>query len=141
MTFLVPPTQYQQLPIQEELAFPFTVFATGEVGYELSPVQWAENHILAILLTNPGERVMRPDYGVGLLALLFENLDPVVLGLKVTEIQNQVALFEPEITITNTDILGTDPLNGIVTIQISFRFLNSINNVVTYNLSSQGLVT
>jgi phage baseplate assembly protein W len=36
--------------------------------------------ILAVLFTRPGERVMRPRFGAGLDAQVFENISPLVLS-------------------------------------------------------------
>ena len=52
--------------------------------------------IKMLLLTAPGERIMIPDYGVGLRNFLFENTPEFSIREKITR---QVATYLPEIQI------------------------------------------
>ena len=57
--------------------------------------------IKMLLLTAPGERIMVPDYGVGLRDFLFENTPEFEIQEKIID---QVSRFLPEIEITNLEI-------------------------------------
>lgn len=79
----------------------------------------AKQKLKMILLTNKGEKIMNPDFGVGIQKFLFENPNKKIsykynsLGflesidaenlndLLTSEIQNQVAQYLPDIEITN----------------------------------------
>jgi hypothetical protein len=50
-----------------------------------------------LLLTNPGERVMEPDYGVGIKKFLFENFDESTFSRVETNILEQVNIYMQEI--------------------------------------------
>jgi hypothetical protein len=52
-----------------------------------------------LLLTNPGERVMDPDFGVGMNRFLFSNFDQTTFNLIESRIGDQVAAYMPAIRI------------------------------------------
>lgn len=128
MTFLVP-SNFRQLPPVWEVAQPFRIDATGTVGFDADPERWAINHILALLLTNPGERVMRPTYGVGIYRFVWENDDPVEEQNFITAINMGLATYEPNINVTDVEFVSqtqfTGVGNGIVVLMISFTVGNS----------------
>jgi len=53
------------------LDFPYAIDATGRTG-TTGHADHVRDLIEQVLFTAPGERVMRPDFGSGLLALVFE---------------------------------------------------------------------
>ena len=53
--------------------------------------------ILIILDTEPGERVMRPDFGAGLRALVFESINTNTLALARHRVEQALVLWEPRI--------------------------------------------
>ena len=57
--------------------------------------------LLALLLTNPGERVMLPDFGTPLRSLLFEPNDPTSASKAREMIAKAINMWEPRITIKN----------------------------------------
>jgi phage baseplate assembly protein W len=64
----------------------------------------ARQNLLMVLLTNPGERIMYPDFGAGLKRLLFENHSAVLSEEIQVSIKDQVKLYLPYITILNMDV-------------------------------------
>lgn len=62
--------------------------------------------LLALLLTNPKERVMLPTYGTGLRKLLFEPNDPFVVEEARELIINAINTWEPRITVDQIEISG-----------------------------------
>lgn len=66
-----------------------------------------KQNIKMLFLTSPGERMMVPQYGVGLRNFLFEQ-DPA--QDLVERIYSQVAVFLPEITILKLDVNRGDRL-------------------------------
>ena len=54
-----------------------------------------------LILTDPGERVMIPNYGVGAKTYLFENYGTGVEGKLKNRIMKQVALYLPVISIND----------------------------------------
>ena len=68
----------------------------------------ARQNLLMVLLTDPGERIMYPDFGAGLKKLLFENQSVVLSEEIKVSIMDQVRLYLPYITITNMNVSDRD---------------------------------
>ena len=91
-------------------------------------------NLISILLTQPGERINQPNFGVGVKNLLFEN--NIDLDLLKESINNQINVFIPEITLMNLETnydgehtvflkityrLNTDPQGETDAIQLNFN--------------------
>jgi Bacteriophage baseplate protein W len=139
MSFIVP-TNFRQLPPVWETAQPFNINATGAVAYDVDPVSWARNHILAVLLTNPGERVMRPNYGVGIHGFVWENQDPLTEQQMLTTIQQAVNTWEPNITLHELRFVPQPEFSGIMDLEISFSVgaIPTIH-VISFSLGGTGV--
>jgi phage baseplate assembly protein W len=79
-----------------------------------------------LLLTNPGERVMMPQFGVGLTGLLFEQMVPTTYDMINARIHEQVRRYMPFINLESIDY-GTFENNPNIP-------LNQVNVSITYNL-------
>lgn len=126
MTFILP-ANFRQLPPTWEMAQPFRVDATGAVGQDADPLQWARNHILALLLTNPGERVMRPNYGVGIFNMVFETDNPILEQQLTAAINSGLAAWEPNITVMQCQFVQQPNYTGVVELDIAFTVGSSPN--------------
>lgn len=80
-----------------------------------------------LLLTAPGERVFRPEFGCNLKNMIWENVDTVAEQGK-EQIKSALALFEPRITVL--DVISTmNRDTGLVTFGIKF-YINNTDSVV-----------
>jgi phage baseplate assembly protein W len=110
-------------------AFPPAASPTGDLAsaaYETD----IQQSIRIILGTAPGERVMRPDFGCGLKALVFEPMNTTTAALAQHAVQQGLIQWEPridEITVKVTP----QPSTGSLTIEIRYRV--RLTNVF-YNL-------
>jgi phage baseplate assembly protein W len=86
--------------------------------------------ILIILGTDPGERVMRPDFGAGLRALVFEPINTQTIALARHRVEQALVLWEPRIDSIGVDV-SADPPNGLLRIEVRYR-VRSTNTF--YNL-------
>lgn len=71
----VQPSAPRTLPARDDIAFPFRADGRGrtaDTGYD----DHVRDMIEQLLFTSPGERVMRPDFGCGLLDLVFAPNSP-----------------------------------------------------------------
>lgn len=79
--------------------------------------------IQQLLLTTPGERVNRPDFGCFLRTQIWENLD-VAASEGAASIHEALENFEPRITVT--DVNSTINRNtGLITFNIQFIVNNT----------------
>jgi len=79
----------------------------------------AQQNIKMIVLTNPGERVMVPDFGVGIRNYLFEQETPFLVSDIRTRIGTQVEKYAPFIKIRELNI-DIDSNNGFLSVQIKY---------------------
>lgn len=136
MSFIVP-ANFRQLSPTWEMAQPFNIDATGAVAFDTDPVKWATNHILALLLTNPGERVMRPTYGVGIYSMVWENDNPVVEATLVSAINMGLSMYEPNILVSDVEFAQTPEYSGIMQLIIHFT-VGHAPTIYTTAISLQG---
>lgn len=76
-----------------------------------------------LLLTSPGERVMRPDFGSGLPTRIWENLDTVAEE-GVSDIAYSIKQFEPRVSLIEVSPL-IDRARGVVFFQIRMIILET----------------
>lgn len=72
-----------------------------------------KNDILQLLMTVPGERVMRPDYGVNLRNFVFEQITSPGLSALRSEIIDQIEDQEPRVNVESVDINRDDDNNQL----------------------------
>lgn len=112
-------------------SFPPT-FHKGEHSVEMVDDEEDIRQSLMILLsTIQGERIMNPDYGADMQALLFEPLT-VSLASRVSErIEKSILYFEPRIK-TDDVSFSQDKENGLIEIRIDYTIIatNNRRNVV-----------
>lgn len=77
-------------------------------------VEQLKSDLLILLLTNPGERVMMPDYGTPLRQLLFEPNDSIVQDQAREMIISAITVWEPRITVDQIEITtSVDDFNAL----------------------------
>ena len=82
------------------VVFPFSANAVFHSSYTTQ--DQAKSNLINVLLTEPGERVYEPTYGVGIKQMLFEQ-SPNENNLN-EKINQQVNIHIPEITIVDTKV-------------------------------------
>ena len=92
----------------------------------------ARQNLKMVVLTNPGERIMLPNFGVGIKTYLFQNADTFVFEEIEEKIRQQVRTYLPYITIDNINFFSErnnfneteiepSSLSNYVHIQIKYR--------------------
>ena len=111
-------------------SFPIRVDKQGEIAL-VSREEDIRQAILVILGTSPGERVMRPDFGAGLKALVFEPINTATKALVKHRVEEALLLWEPridsvEVTMTDERSLG----RLLIDIRYRVRATNTFFNLV-----------
>jgi uncharacterized protein len=111
-------------------SFPVRPDAAGGVAMVEHEVDIREA-ILIILRTNPGERVMRPDFGAGLDALVFEPINTATVALARHRVEQALVLFEPRIDQVQVEVRPV-PREARLDIEIRYRVrrTNTFYNLV-----------
>ncbi|MFF5471175.1 GPW/gp25 family protein [Streptomyces achromogenes] len=82
-----PPSQHTRP--RSDIAFPFHADRRGRTAHA-RPAEHVHDLVEQLLFTSPGERVMRPDFGCGLLDLVFAPAGPELVS--TLELSVQAAL-------------------------------------------------
>jgi phage baseplate assembly protein W len=88
--------------------------------------------ILIILGTNPGERIMRPDFGAGLNEFVFEPVTSATMHAVQVRVQESLVDWEPRITVLQVNVT-TDPVQMnclLIDINYQIRASNTVSNLV-----------
>lgn len=95
--------------------------------------------VIRVLMTSPGERVMRPSFGVGLNKKLFSSITPDLLQDLAVTIHNTLSLYEDRVVIKEIQTELTNERDAIkIHIFMQKKNLPSNNKVekltIKYNL-------
>ena len=110
---------------QLELDFPFRVDPQGRIAFTSNPAKVLSNHVLTVIGTELGERVMRAKYGVGLTALLFEGNDSTTAALIKIDIAKALETYEPGVVVSSVDTDSQGALEGILNVTVTYSAANS----------------
>jgi|TARA_R110002020_G_scaffold46110_5_gene131375 phage baseplate assembly protein W len=92
--------------------------------------QMAKQNFKMLILTNPGERIMEPNFGVGLSRFLFENNTK---GIK-QRINDQVSTYMPAIQLVSVDLFQ-NPDSNLLNISISYKIPSvGINDLLEFTI-------
>jgi Bacteriophage baseplate protein W len=112
------------------IAFPVGVTADGAL--RLAEYEEDIRQAIRIILdTDPGERVMRPDFGAGLRALTFEPINTQTLALVRHRVEQALVIWEPRIDNVGVQV-NAQPRLGRIDIEVRYRVrtTNTFYNLV-----------
>jgi uncharacterized protein len=112
-------------------AFPPVVSANGS----LSTATYEEDvrqSILIILRTEPGERVMRPNFGAGLGRFVFEPVNPTTIAQVHTAVEDALIAWEARIDVLEVKVETDAAERNVLLIDITYRLraTNAVGNLV-----------
>jgi phage baseplate assembly protein W len=111
-------------------SFPIRVDKQGEIAL-VSREEDIRQAILVILGTSPGERVMRPDFGAGLKALVFEPINTATKALVKHRVEEALLLWEPRIDSVEVTMADERSLGRLLLdIRYRVRATNTFFNLV-----------
>jgi phage baseplate assembly protein W len=113
------------------LAFPPAADSRGALAM-VSYEEDIRQSIRIILATNPGERVMRPEFGAGLRDFVFEPADLTTINRVMTRVREALIDFEPRISVQNVNVT-IDPVTKntlYISITYAVRATNTVANLV-----------
>jgi phage baseplate assembly protein W len=79
-----------------------------------------KQNLKMLILTNTGERVMIPNYGVGINKFLFQNWSDSTFASIETEILEQVAVYMPVVSITEMSFIPNAASPNALIIKIHY---------------------
>jgi uncharacterized protein len=93
-------------------SYPIVVHPNGYL-HTIKGLDTVRSDLLVLLMTNPGERVMLPNFGCPLRSLIFEQNDSFTADTVQTMIANAIRLWEPRVAIDAIDVrIGRDEIDS-----------------------------
>ena len=122
---------YDPTFIGRGFSWPMAVDHTG--GIRLTePIEDIERSMRIILLTAPGERIMRPKFGCRIWDLLFEPITPNLMGQVIEAVKEALAQWEPRVDVRNVVPSAEGRDGGLINVRIEYlvRTTNDHRNLV-----------
>jgi phage baseplate assembly protein W len=136
MDELVPRTRRDSLRhddsfIGRGFAWPMRVDHTGAIALTNGAAD-LDQSLRVILMTSPGERVMRPQFGCRIWDLLFEPVTANLLGLIAQAVRDAIAQWEPRVRVEDVTPTVDPDDQALVRISVTYsvRSTNDRRNLV-----------
>ncbi|WP_251068872.1 GPW/gp25 family protein [Shewanella sp. NKUCC06_TVS] len=112
--------------------FPPEFAGSGRQAAMVSEETDITESIAILLSTNPGERVMEPDYGCGIKAMVFEEINLATITKLTHVIERAILFFEPRIDLELIEIVTDYAMEGRLDISLDYRVIttNARRNMV-----------
>lgn len=112
-------------------AFPPQLEADGSVA-EAVYEEDIRQAIRIIIFTNPGERVMRPDFGAGLNQFVFEPVNTTTMARVEQRVRESLIAWEARIDILEVEVTADKSERNKLLIDLTYRVraTNSLQNLV-----------
>jgi phage baseplate assembly protein W len=124
-------SRYDATFVGRGFSWPMSVDHTGSIKLT-DGVDDLDRSIRIVLMTAPGERVMRPQFGCRIWELLFEPVTPNLLGLIAVAVRDALAQWEPRIEVEDVTPVPDPDEPALVRISVSYlvRDTNDRRNLV-----------
>jgi phage baseplate assembly protein W len=112
-------------------SFPLALTPAGDIQLAVHEED-VRQAIRLILATSFGERVMRPDFGAGLRAVLFEPLSTTTMSLVQHHVERALVEWEPRIDLLEVSVSADNSNLGrlLITLNYRVRATNAFYNLV-----------
>jgi phage baseplate assembly protein W len=100
--------------------FPMRVDQAGSIAMS-SGVDELDSSIRMVLITAPGERLMRPSFGCRIWELMFEPINANTLGLMAVAVREALGQWEPRVDVETVTVDPVPGADGQVLINIVYR--------------------
>lgn len=111
------------------VSLPFN--AGGVFNKTFSTKDQIKSNLINLLLTYKGERILNPEFGADLPRLLFEPINNETLDKIQNQIITSVAIYVPEVNITNIEITPDIDINTIyINIIYQFKLSGLTDNII-----------
>jgi phage baseplate assembly protein W len=102
------------------LRFPLDCSTTGSFGLARG-IDKLEQCIRLVLLTYPGERVMRPEFGSRLRDFVFEAATPVTKARIADEVEQAINTCELRVRVHRVEVVPDESADGLLHLTIHYQ--------------------
>jgi hypothetical protein len=99
--------------------FPLATDATGSISLARDDRE-LEQAMRLILMTAPGERPMRPEFGCGLHNFVFAPADAITAGQLSAEVKQSLTRWEPRVDVQSVEVMVDDYDHNTLYINIQY---------------------
>lgn len=103
-----------------ELSAPFGLTPSGAIATVSVPGDMVQQHLKSLVSTVPGERVMRPAYGVPLAGYLFGLTAEEATAAVATDVSRAVQEWEPSVNVQDVRTMVSDTSEGIAAVNVQY---------------------
>jgi uncharacterized protein len=114
------PTRYDATFVGRGFSWPMEVDHTGSIRLT-DTAEDIERSMRIVLMTAPGERVMRPRFGCDIWDLLFEPVTPNLLGLIASAVYEALGQWEPRVQVDEVVPVPDVDDGGLVRVTVSYH--------------------
>lgn len=100
--------------------FPISFSYEGDFSLNENFKDLVKQNFKTLLLTLPGERIMLPDFGIGIQKFLFENKENLPFDFLVSIIQKQITKYMPYITLLELEQVDNIDSDNLLNLRISY---------------------
>lgn len=103
-----------------EISVPFRAAPNGSIAVETDPGKQIAQRVKALVGTEPGERVVYPNYGVPVSSMLFQPNDLSSSAELVDMISIAANYWEPGVVVTSATPIPTADDQGVASVDVGF---------------------
>lgn len=111
-----------------------------------SDIRLIKNDLLQLLLTAPGERVMRPTFGSQMRPTLFEQIDTIQMDNLDASIRDTISTYDSRVNVTDVQI-SRDEDNNMIGVKVFGSVNLNENNIgapqnllIEFNIPSKKVI-
>ena len=116
------------------------VYDPTDGPYQLNKTlgQTVKQNLKMLVLTVPGERIMVPDFGVGLPGFLFEQINEDTFSDITQKLAEQIGLYMPAVNLEEVRFVTSDEDRTLAfnEVQVVIKY-----NILPFNASDQLIIT
>ena len=113
----------------------FSMFAnpmSGDIGKKTGAAA-VKGALVSILKTNFNERLFQPEFGTGIRALLFEQMNPITEQRLKKEVESALARHEPRAEVLGTSVKAQEEQNRYeINVLFSVASEAEVQEITTY---------
>lgn len=103
-----------------EISIPFRLGPDHKIATEAIPGAQIRQHVMSLINTEPGERVVLGDYGVPLAEMVFEENDESVAQVIEQDLRSALEKFEPGVQIKTLSAVPGMTGDGLSQINLQY---------------------
>lgn len=108
--------------MERAISLPFSIDASGAVSSTNNQRKLWQDRVISAVMTNLGERVMRPGYGTVIKSMIFET-EGIAVSMIKNSVEKAFSSYLPSLQLQNVNPV-MDPQLGVLTVTIEYNLPN-----------------